>query len=609
MTEGNLKSPHTVIVGTLGDLVHQTGGLTAALGNSDTMARNDFYNPQRYGALMAMDSDGIVDRGRVSFHSLEKNEHAPYGVRADVRRLFSEFRALHADPQVSLIVVDFGDTYRADVYAYLCPADVALRHKQNALERADALLGKMMDAFDRQRDLLLVLSLSMPKLNAGELLPVMAWGQGIQPKTYLTSGSTRRAGFITPADVTATVAQFVGAPSASNVLGRAVSTTGKPQPATSRLHRLARYNRLIFITDHGLRFWTFVVFALLEAAVLLACVSVMTFLPPSSPQAKSIARKWLMTVALLPFAVHFINAMVPMTFEIGWGSILMALIWITMWVSLVWTGIKNFDNSFHLLLTASGLLLMIGGLSVRFITEFNTIFGYSSYYGGRYYGLGNATTSILLGWGIASMSFARGKMSPLRLGALALWFAFLTGIIAFPQAGADAGGAVGAVATFAPTWLVAKGVRLNGRQAWRSIGMLIIVLVVVVIFVSLLDVRRAPEDRTHLGRLVAQIQELGVAPLLDMFVIKARVWGRTFGHWHWDICLGAIVVTTLWLLLGLRHRLVPLLTERPAMNALLHGGTIGTVITFLLNDSGPIITGLMGLYVLSPPLYLLLKDD
>jgi hypothetical protein len=262
-------------------------------------------------------------------------------------------------------------------------------------------------------------------------------------------------------------------------------------------------------------------------------------------------------------------------------------------------------NHFQSYLSFAGVALLFVCWGTDFGSEFNTIFGYSSYYGGRYYGLGNATTSLLLGWGIASWGFLQGKV----LLRMSVMFLILTVFIAFPQFGADAGGAVGAVATFAPMWLVAKGVRLSGKKAWRSIATLVLVLVLVVALIALLDVRRAPEDRTHLGRLVAEMQAQGAAPFVDMFVTKARVWGRTFGHWHWDVCLGTLVVTTAWLLIGLRHRLVPLLAERPTLNALLYGGTIGTVVTFLLNDSGPLIAGLMGLYVLSPPLYLLLKEE
>jgi len=616
MMDDNLKSPHKIIIGTLGDLVHQAGGFTAALGNSDTGRVNGSIGQSvnvgarlRYGALIAMDSHGIVDRGLVSGGILQPHADAPYGVRVDVRKLFDEFRQLYAEPQPALIVVDFGDTYRADVYSWLSTEEIALRHKQTALERADALIGKIQRVLHRERDLLLAFSLSTPRLNAGEMLPVMAWGLDIKPKTYLTSGSTRRAGFITPADITATVAQFLGAPLGSNVLGRAVSTDIPPKQVPRRLQRLAQYNRLMVITDRGLRFGTFVALALLETAVLLASALVLTFPSLLSPRVRTAVRKWLVAVALLPFAIHFVNAMAPMSFEIGWASIVIALIWVGCWTFSVGAGMRESQNRFHLCLSASGLVLMMGSLTARLYTEFNTIFGYSSYFGGRYYGLGNATTSLLLGWGMATAGMAGGKLSRLQLTIMGLFFALITGIIAFPQAGADAGGAVGAVATFAPMGLVAKGVRLNGKKAWRAIATLFAILIVVVMLVSILDVRRPPEERSHLGRLVAEMQAEGVAPLTDMFVTKASVWGRTFRHWHWDVCLTAVVLTTLWLLLGLRSRLVPLLAERPALNALLYGGIIGTVITFLLNDSGPLIAALMGLYVLSPPLYLMLKEE
>ncbi|MCS6862343.1 MAG: hypothetical protein NZT92_18730, partial [Abditibacteriales bacterium] len=561
------------------------------------------------GALIAMDSRGTVDKGKVSDDILQSHTNAPYGVRIDTPKLLDEFHRLYADPSPALIVVDFGDTYRADVYSWLSVEEVALRHKQTALQRADALIGKILRVLHRERDLLLVFALSTPRRHAGEMLPVMAWGKDIKPQTYLTSGSTRRAGFITPADVTATVAQFLGASPGANVLGRAVSTEVAPQPTPQRLQRLARYNRLIVITDRGLRFGVFVAFALLEAAVLLACVLVLTFPSFASWRVKTALRRWLAVVALLPFAIHFVNAMAPLSFEMGGGSVLIALICTACWTFLVWTGSKNSDNRLQLLLSASGVVLMIGGLATRFYTEFNTIFGYSSYFGGRYYGLGNATTSLLLGWSIATVGMMSGKLSRLQLTMMILLFTLITGIIAFPQAGADAGGAVGAVAMFVPMWFVAKGVGLNSKKAWRTVVALFAILAIVLVLVSILDMRRPPEGRSHLGRLVADMQVQGVAPLADMFVTKARVWGRTFGHWHWDVCLLAVVLTTVWLLTGLRSRLIPLLVARPALNALLYGGIIGTVITFLLNDSGPLIACLMGLYVLSPPLYLMLKEE
>lgn len=616
MMDSNLKSPHQVIIGTLGDLVHQAGGFTAALGNSDTGMGNwemgQWGNVEarlRYGALIAMDSRGIVDRGKVSHDILQPHADTPYGVRIDTHKLFDEFRRLYADPQRALIVVDFGDIYRADVYSWLSAEEVALQHKQAALQRADALMGKIVRVLHRERDVLLVFSLSTPRLHAGEMLPVMAWGKGIKPKTYLTSGSTRRAGFITPTDITATVAQCLGATPGTNVLGRAVSTDIPPKPTLQRLQRLSQYNRLMVMTDRGLRFGVFVALALLETAVLLASAFVLTFPSLLSSRVKTVVCRWLVIVALLPFAIHFVNALVPLSFEMGWRSIGLALIWAACWMFLVRTGSKSCDSPLQILLSASGLVLMMSGLTTRFYTEFNTIFGYSSYFGGRYYGLGNATTSLLLGWGMANVGLACGKLSRRQLVLTALFLALITGVIAFPQAGADAGGAVGAVATFAPMWLVAKGVRLNGKKAGRAMAALFVILIVVIVLVSILDVRRPPEERSHLGRLVAEMQEQGIAPLVDMFVTKARVWGRTFGHWHWDVCLLAVALTTLWLLTGLRSRLVPLLAERPALNALLYGGIIGTVITFLLNDSGPLIACLMGLYVLSPPLYWMLKEE
>ena len=73
-----------IVLGTLGQAVRDAGGLTAAIGNSDSATPTSDAILQRPAAIAAMDASGLVPYGDVSVDLLEPSASAPYGRSTDL---------------------------------------------------------------------------------------------------------------------------------------------------------------------------------------------------------------------------------------------------------------------------------------------------------------------------------------------------------------------------------------------------------------------------------------------------------------------------------------------------------------------------------------------
>ncbi len=587
--------PQAVRVGALGDAVHAAGGLTAALGNSD-IGLHDESGRNRFAPLAVMDGHGCVDLGDVGRGLLRRDSSAPFGLRTDRHKFMRALDAMLAHPRVRLIAVEVGDTFRANLYAETAPLDHAERLTHEAMQSADALLSDVMNRLDRQRDALFILSLSVPKLNQGELPPLIAWGKGFGPG-LLTSGSTRRPGIVILPDLTSTLIAHVGGTQPSGLVGRVMMVT-ENIGASSQLRRLIGQSRTAVFTDSYLRLGLFILLGMLEAVVLMV---VAVCIWQNVHDLQLLLRTALKRLLLLPLIVYLLNptfqniglesdylSFPKLCFVLGLGVLLFGRRqppFSDDLTGLVWRGLPIISVS----------LLLFGC-----VTELDTAFGYSTYFGGRFYGLGNATMAMLIGCALSSIGWLPNPSLPMAAGIGGA----VTLLLGHPQLGSNFGGAVGATCTFGILLLTLSGWKLTARHV---IG-LGIALVGVIVVLALLDARRSPEDRSHLGRLVATIQLDGFAPLTFMVINKARVWGHSFSHWYWDVALGAIVVSSL-IVFGLcREQTARLLAARPALNASLVAWAIGGTITTLINDSGPVIPCLMSIYVLCPFFYVLLSE-
>ena len=217
----NASASYAASPGALGSALRNAGLTTAVIGNADLPGEM-----HREAAAVAMDESGIVDFGAVGFTRFtEADRKAPYGMRTNGAELLRELDAVL--PKARFIVIDFGDTFRADSYAQLCTEARAAAVRKYALKRLDELISRIQKRLNFDNDLLMVLSAAPPAvadLRQERLIPILIRGPGYE-QGLLTSASTRTAGIATINDVAPTVLEFFGVKAPTDMVGRPIRRT------------------------------------------------------------------------------------------------------------------------------------------------------------------------------------------------------------------------------------------------------------------------------------------------------------------------------------------------------------------------------------------------
>ncbi len=151
---------------------------------------------------------------------------------------------------------------------------------------------------------------------------------------------------------------------------------------------------------------------------------------------------------------------------------------------------------------AAGLL----GLDVMLGShlQLNSMAGYSPLVAGRFTGFGNLAFSVFAAGALLATGYLtvglRGRARTAALVAAAL---AAVAVVGAPGWGGDVGGIIALTPAFAILVIRASGLRLSVMAMLGAAGL---GLAAVSMF-ALLDYNRAAEDRTHLGRFVAQISD------------------------------------------------------------------------------------------------------
>ncbi len=154
-----------------------------------------------------------------------------------------------------------------------------------------------------------------------------------------------------------------------------------------------------------------------------------------------------------------------------------------------------------------------------------------------------------------------------------------------PGLGSDVGGLLTLTPVFGLVLLGLAGRRVGPRQ----LAALAAVSLVLLAALAGVDLLRPDAERTHLGRLVAEVLSTGPAPLWDAIVRKEAANFRLLLHSPWSVAL----IVGLLVPLALRIRL------SPPMAAAVGGTLVLAALGFATNDSGPVVVAL-SLFYLGP---------
>lgn len=495
--DANESSAFGAEVGMLGDNLAAAGVRRAVVANADAVegfVTDDPPPEGSYGrgaATMLMGSDGIVPGGSVGRSLLADDPAAAFGWRLDQTKVLDAFDQAWAPAGRSVVLVEASDLSRVSAYRGRAVPDQRRTLREDALARADDLLGELLARTDPDHDAVLVLSPVAPP--GSPALGVAALrAPGVEPG-LLQSATTRRDGYVQLADVAPTVLTLLGEETPGAVEGRSFQVG--EATATGRVDQLVSAAEAAAFRDETL---PLAVVGITAGLALLAAATALRH------------RLGARTRRLLPVLLFGALGVVPATFLVGRVDAVRANLpgqaAVVLAVAAAVAALATFVERRRPgagAVVAVGLIvaLIAGDIVAGAPLQLNTAFGYSVAVAGRFTGLGNlafalfGSATIVLAALVADRAGPRGT----RL-ALALLAAVVV-VEGLPMWGGDVGGVLSMVPAFGVTALV-----LVGRPVgWREIAALAVATAVVLFGFALVDAARPAEVQTHLARYADQV--------------------------------------------------------------------------------------------------------
>lgn len=564
-------------IGALGEALARAGVARGVVSAADVALDPGPGDFRRAAVASIMTSHGTVDTGSLN-GLLDADPSAPFGVRTDAERFAGAVtRALST---ASVVVADPGETLRADEFAALTAPGAVDAMRRRALERADAIVGVLVAALPADTTVY-VLSPSPPsyRLAADHLTAIVGAGPGIR-RGWLTSPTTRRPGMVTLTDVAPTVLASFGIKTPSGMIGRPMSSVG--YAGGGRVSALDAIDAASVFRE---RFAALVFWVLATLTSVLGLGAAVVFWRRYAPAYTYLVAAGYFVLALFPAATALRAFDYWRLGQVGAHCALYALAALLAFAASRLPG-PRLSGAVALLLL-SGAMLLTDAVRAGPL-EVNGVWGHSPVVAGRFYGMSNIGSTILYCAAIAGLV----ELVELRgTGTVPWWAAALLGVVVLAdglaQFGADFGGLLTGVVALAVV------VRVGRRRpiSWRWIVAVCIAAVAVTAGATLLDVLRAPQAQTHLGRFAETVHTGGVSALVLIVRRKAASQLGSFDATRWTFFLPFAIAVLAYLIAKTPGVLRAALGERPLLRVALWGVVVVGVVGFAVNDSGISITG------------------
>ncbi|TYP58533.1 hypothetical protein [Thermosediminibacter litoriperuensis] len=581
------KQNHEIIPGLLGELLKNNGIPVSILGNADTPSEKN-----RLAALIAMDTTGVVYSGYVGGDLNKKDGKSPFFVKTDYEKLYAKFDELKE--KGGLIVIQLGDTVRANDCINLVTPEVYEHYRRKALKEADEFIGRVAAAMDLKKDLLMIVTPFPSHRGYAErnlLTPFIAAGPKMAPG-LARSATTRRPGIISNIDIAPTVLAFFRIPVPAVMLGNPVESID----FSGTYDYLLDTNRKAIYT-YVQRPYLIKSYVAMQIAVSIAFLLFIYF-----------KRNWL------AFAKPFIlaNMAVPLVFLVlplfpgetlfyryAWTFIITAAA-----VSIAISFKSTLGSiAFICLLTASAITAdLVSG--ARLLGT--SVLGHDPLAGARYYGLGNEYMGVLVGStaiGITALLDEikiKNRLTSLAVGLFV--FGLLFYLISSPFFGSNVGGAISAYGAFLTTLILLSGSRLNLRT-FGGIGAGMAVMIALLFFWA--TVAGPP---SHISQTVALMKEMGIEPVFSIITRKLSMNYRLFRYTPWTRAL----ITTIAVIISLSFRppdtMKKIFSKYRQLYAGFLGASVGCILAFIFNDSGIVAAGTMAIFLGLPVLLLIAEE-
>ncbi|MCS7263653.1 MAG: hypothetical protein NZ805_02335 [Armatimonadetes bacterium] len=494
-------------------------------------------SPFRHGLLFALDEKGL-GTGLTERELLYKDPTMPYGLAINAnlwrKKVFQAW-------QVANVIVLFpGETFRADLYGSERLISVAIR-------RELSLLRPVVERINLKRDLLVVFSLAPSQRNRYELSFLCAIGKGIHQNGLLTSLTTHQFGLVSILDIPATILDFFGFKPLQPINGSPI----KSVPKSLDKVKLWQMGAKAQATDTYMRTIVLVSWCILQVIVFGS----IAFFALQRNLSAALLNEVIVLLIFLTAGLHLIT-----------GLMLLPALLTAIAVAIFFGVAKAKEKGLNKVLAMAIIFataVFIADATRLLPLSVDSPFGYSTFFGGRYYGQGNVSMGLTLG-AIFTLSIAFNLQRWATAGSI-----FVGSIlVGAPFFGANIGGAL-------TGFIAALTSLLAGRVRWWHLLASVLAIAAFLFGFAAFELFR-PEPLTHLGRFIHDLAKEGFSAIASMVWTKLGISFRAFRAIHWDIAFFAqlFLLGILWRMMGGKDwRLITLL--------------IGAIAALLLNDSGP----------------------
>ena len=584
LLQQNLTPSYPLRLGLLGETLTRAGLHVACLGNADTER-----SPHREIAAFGLDAQGRVALGDVGDDLRWRDNALPYRYTTDRARLYAAFE--RAAKRAEVMIVDLGETSRAEEYAALVSPEQARRLMVRAIAQADRTLAGLLARAPRDTWSVLLVTPAAPAATSDRafaaLTPVIFAVPGGEP-ALLTSPSTRRLGLVVNTDVAATVLDYFALPTPPDSVGRAITATHARGDAVAALMKdLARNDALEAARRPVARTYATV------AAILLWLCVVMFILGERAPRwSRALVRGLLLVCLAAPAAALLIGAYPDPIPPLTMGGATVGLAILIAFLAAASTGWRAGDGA---LAGVVAVLLVADLLLGARMLHWSTL-SYSAAAGARFYGVGNEYGGVLLGGAlVAAAALLRGDTGDSRgwRALAAFGLLVLAAVVGWPQLGANLGMALSCAVGFA----VFAIYLMRHRFSWVDVVAVPVAVVGLAVIIVVVDLFLTKGKATsHVGLLVQEIRAQGVAPLVDVIVRKLGMSVMLIHTSLWtNVTLGASAVLVAAVVTRPRA-LFEALAARPWMTPAVVSCVIGAAAAIVLNDSGILAAAMALLY-------------
>ena len=405
------------------------------------------------------------------------------------------------------------------------------------------------------------------------------------PAGLLSSGTTRRDGFVQTVDVAPTILSLFGIEPPSSMEGTLMERSASGGSAAERREFLVEADAAAQFRDDKVGPAS-VLFVLAQLALWVLAILALTRRRPAVGAVAQVAA--LAVLAYLP--ATYIAGALPMH---RWGS---AAYWAFVLVTPTIVAVVVYRLTRRVLVDP---LIAVLGLLVAFMSvdiavggplQFNTVFGYTPTVAGRFNGMGNPAFAMTAAAGIILAALLAHRIGGRRGAwagvALLGWVVVLDGA---PFLGADVGGALALIPSAGVTAWMLLGLRIRARTAiaWAA-G-----TVAVVVAFGLLDLSRPPAQQTHLGRLLADVRDNGFEAFQTVVLRKLNANLSVLTGSVWTLMVPLVFAFIAFMIWWAPWRLRSIGERIPEERAAVAGLLTAMVLGFALNDSGISVPGMM----------------